>query len=402
MMKKLTLFSLFLAAVVIILGAYTRLTDAGLGCPDWPGCYGHLTVPLSEDKVAKANAAYPERPVEAAKAWNEMIHRYFAGTLGLCVLAIAVIAIKKRHEGLPLKLPILLLGLITFQAALGMWTVTLNLLPVVVMGHLLGGFSVLSCLFILYLRLRNREQAQIISSTVPLSTAPLNVPSTEKLTAEEGSTQRTLFRFATLGVLVLVVQIALGGWTSANYAALACTDMPICEEGWQQKLDFAGAYSVPEADNYEFGAHDYDERMTMHIVHRMGALVTFVYLLALGVSVLRAKTVTNEQKRIGWFMLVTLCVQVSLGVSNIVFMLPLAVAVMHNAVAAVLLLSLLFLVFSLWHRLSASELVQNREVNHRTEFGRASSAPAAAMSSVSTTANFSEHALTKVPGGFHG
>lgn len=396
-MKKLTLFSLFLAAVVIILGAYTRLTDAGLGCPDWPGCYGHLTVPLSEDKVAQANAAYPERPVEAAKAWNEMIHRYFAGTLGLCVLAIAVIAIKRRREGLPLKLPILLLGLITFQAALGMWTVTLNLLPVVVMGHLLGGFSVLSCLFILYLRLRNREHAQITPST-----APLEVPSAERLTVEEGSTQRTLFRFATLGVLVLVVQIALGGWTSANYAALACTDMPICEDGWQQKLDFAGAYSVPEADNYEFGAHDYDERMTMHIVHRMGALVTFVYLLALGVSVLRAKAVTNEQKRIGLFMLVSLCVQVSLGVSNIVFMLPLAVAVMHNAVAAVLLLSLLFLVFSLWHRLSTSELAQNREVNHRTAFDRASSVPATAMSSASISANFSEHALTKVPGGFHG
>lgn len=397
MMKKLTLFSLFLAAVVIILGAYTRLTDAGLGCPDWPGCYGHLTVPLSEDKVAQANAAYPERPVEAAKAWNEMIHRYFAGTLGLCVLAIAVIAIRKRHEGLPFKLPILLLGLITFQAALGMWTVTLNLLPVVVMGHLLGGFSVLSCLFILYLRLRNREHAKQTPDTMSL-----NVPSTEKLTALEGSTQRTLFRFASLGVLVLIVQIALGGWTSANYAALACTDMPICEDGWQQKLDFAGAYSVPEADNYEFGAHDYDERMTMHIVHRIGALVTFVYLLALGVSVLRAKAVTNEQKRIGLFMLVSLCVQVSLGVSNIVFMLPLAVAVMHNAVAAALLLSLLFLVFSLWHRLSTSELAQNREVNHRTAYDRAPSASAAAMSSASTTASFSEHALTKVPGGFHG
>ena len=154
-MKKLTLFSIFLAAVVIILGAYTRLTDAGLGCPDWPGCYGNLTVPLSEEKVAQANAAFPERPVEAFKAWNEMIHRYFAGTLGLCVLAIAIIAIRQRDKGTPVKLPLLLLGLIIFQAALGMWTVTLNLLPVVVMGHLLGGFSVLSCLFILYLRLRN-------------------------------------------------------------------------------------------------------------------------------------------------------------------------------------------------------------------------------------------------------
>ena len=114
-----------------------------------------MTVPLSEEKVAQANAAFPERPVEASKAWNEMIHRYFAGTLGLCVLAIAIIAVKQRKTGVPVRLPLLLLGLIIFQAALGMWTVTLNLLPVVVMGHLLGGFSVLSCLFILYLRLRN-------------------------------------------------------------------------------------------------------------------------------------------------------------------------------------------------------------------------------------------------------
>ena len=121
-MKKLTLFSIFLAAVVIILGAYTRLTDAGLGCPDWPGCYGNLTVPLSEEKVAQANAAFPERPVEAFKAWNEMIHRYFAGTLWLCVLAIAIIAIRQRDKGTPVKLPLLLLGLIIFQAALGMWT----------------------------------------------------------------------------------------------------------------------------------------------------------------------------------------------------------------------------------------------------------------------------------------
>lgn len=336
-MKKLTLFSIFLAAVVIILGAYTRLTDAGLGCPDWPGCYGNLTVPLSEEKVAQANAAYPERPVEAFKAWNEMIHRYFAGTLGLCVLAIAIIAVRQRHKGTPVKLPLLLLGLIIFQAALGMWTVTLNLLPVVVMGHLLGGFSVLSCLFVLYLRLRNRtyEAYHLGLNDVPIEKAASDT------SQKANSFQSSLKLAAFIGAGVLITQIALGGWTSANYAALACTEMPVCESGWQDRIDIPGAFSVPDAQNYEFGAHDYGERVTMHIVHRLGALITFVYLLALGISVLVSRYATSKQKHVSAFMILALFTQVALGISNVVFMLPLAVAVLHNAVAAILLLSLI-------------------------------------------------------------
>ena len=379
-MKKLTLFSLFLAAVVIILGAYTRLTDAGLGCPDWPGCYGNLTVPLSEDKVAQANAAYPERPVEAFKAWNEMIHRYFAGTLGLCVLAIAVIAIRQRKTGTPLRLPLLLLALIIFQAALGMWTVTLNLLPVVVMGHLLGGFTVISCLFVLYLRLRERDNADQAADG-SLSTMPQTL-------------QHKLRLFACVGVAVLVTQIALGGWTSANYAALACTEMPICESGWQARLDFAGAYSVPDADNYEFGAHDYGERVTMHIVHRVGALITFAYLVALGVSILASKATSSMQKRIGVVMLAALTAQVALGVSNVVFMLPLAVAVLHNAVAAFLLLSLLYLVFTLYRHNSTVSVGQQDGGERRYSQGVSDSAI--------PSASFTAHSLTKAPGGFHG
>lgn len=378
-MKKLTLFSLFLAAVVIILGAYTRLTDAGLGCPDWPGCYGNLTVPLSEDKVAAANAAYPERPVEAFKAWNEMIHRYFAGTLGLCVLAIAIMAVRQRKTGTPLKLPLILLALIIFQAALGMWTVTLNLLPVVVMGHLLGGFSVLSCLFILYLRLRRRDTS--------------NNEVAEDHSASAHSASQKLRLLAFVGIAVVVTQIALGGWTSANYAALACTEMPVCESGWQQRLDFAGAYSVPDADNYEFGAHDYDERVTMHIMHRAGALVTFFYILALGIAVLVSRATSVAQKRISLFMLGSLVVQVALGISNIVFMLPLAVAVMHNAVAAVLLLSLLNLVFSF--AVSAPSKVKRA---HDATSPSRYTASGAAM----PAASFSSHSLTRAPGGFHG
>mgnify|MGYP000082283824 FL=1 len=386
-MKKLTLFSLFLAAVVIILGAYTRLTDAGLGCPDWPGCYGNLTVPLSDEKVNAANAAYPERPVEAFKAWNEMIHRYFAGTLGLCIAAIAFIAFRQRKQGTPFKLPLLLLGLVTFQAVLGMWTVTLNLLPVVVMGHLLGGFSVLSCLFLLYLRLRDVDtSASSVFQSLP-SQGPVSKGSCEQVASPSGAGLSRMKTFALFGVGVLVVQIALGGWTSANYAALACTDMPICEEGWQSRLDFAGAFSVPEAENYEFGAHDYGERATMHIVHRAGALITFSYLLALGLSLLFKHNASVQLKRLSAVMIGCLCAQVALGVSNVVFALPLAVAVLHNAFAAVLLLSLLWIVFSLIKQTSAAPAYD-------------SSVNAARQTTLSSHAL--PQALSKATGGLHG
>ena len=391
-MKKLTLFSLFLAAVVIILGAYTRLTDAGLGCPDWPGCYGNLTVPLSDEKVDAASAAYPERPVEAFKAWNEMIHRYFAGTLGLCIAAIAFIAFRQRKQGTPLKLPLLLLGLVTFQAALGMWTVTLNLLPVVVMGHLLGGFSVLSCLFLLYLRLRDADSSasSVSQSTVSQSTVsqePVSMGSAEQVASPSVAGLSRMKTFALFGVGVLVIQIALGGWTSANYAALACTDMPICEEGWQSRLDFAGAFSVPEAENYEFGAHDYGERATMHIVHRAGALFTFSYLLALGLTLVFKHGASLQLKRVSAIMIGCLFAQVALGVSNVVFALPLAVAVLHNAFAAILLLSLLWIVFSLINHTSAAP-TYDLSVN------------AARHTTLSSHAL--PHALSKATGGLHG
>lgn len=339
-MKKLVAFSLFLAMVVIILGAYTRLTDAGLGCPDWPGCYGNLTVPTSEGKVLAANEAYPDRPVEAGKAWNEMIHRYFAGALGLCILAIAIIALRNRHKGTPVKLPLLLLGLVIFQAALGMWTVTLNLLPVVVMGHLLGGFSVLACLFLLYLKLTGER-------SLPRSTL--------------AKPHSRILPIAAIGIVVLVGQIALGGWTSANYAALACTEMPICEEGWQQRLDFSGAYSVPEAENYEYGAHDYNERMTMHIMHRAGAVITCLYLVFVAVYCLRTHSLTKRVKRGVMVMLAVLSLQVALGISNVVLSLPLLVAVAHNGVAAALLLTLVWLTWSL--------LYAQQRVSHSTTHG---------------------------------
>ncbi|MDC8829302.1 COX15/CtaA family protein [Alteromonas gilva] len=324
-MRKLVGFSIILALVVIILGAYTRLTDAGLGCPDWPGCYGHLTVPQSESHIEAANAAYPERPVETHKAWNEMVHRYFAGTLGLCILVIAVWSLLKRSPQQPVKLPLFLLALVVFQALLGMWTVTMNLLPVVVMGHLLGGFSVLTCLFLLYLRL----------SSYRIGYVDMRI--------------KKYAVFAVCGIAVLVGQIALGGWTSANYAALACTEFPLCEGDWASRIDIPGAFSVPPADNYEYGAHDYGERTTMHIMHRLGAVVTFIYLGWLAVCLYR-RSLSVYLRSAALVLGGVLCVQVGLGVSNVVFSLPLTVAVLHNAVAACLLLVLVLITYTLYRK----------------------------------------------------
>ncbi|OZB03214.1 MAG: cytochrome B, partial [Idiomarina sp. 34-48-12] len=202
-MRTFVKISVLLAFVVIVLGAYTRLTDAGLGCPDWPGCYGELTVPKDAEKAVEL---FPHAPLESQKAWNEMIHRYAAGTLGLVILAITIAAfVRRRHDpSQPVGLPVLLLALVTFQAALGMWTVTMNLQPLIVMGHLLGGFTTISLLYLLLLRLERVH--------MPLG----------------DSKMRSMRGFALFALLVVFGQIALGGWVAANYAAMACTELPFC------------------------------------------------------------------------------------------------------------------------------------------------------------------------------
>jgi cytochrome c oxidase assembly protein subunit 15 len=325
-LRQLVFISVLLAIVVVGLGAYTRLTHAGLGCPDWPGCYGHYTVPSTEQHLEKAAQAFPDKPVEPEKAWNEMIHRYCAGTLGLLVFIIATISIKRRFNGKhgPFLLPIFILLLIVFQAALGMWTVTLKLMPVVVMAHLLGGFTTLSLLFLLYLRL-----------------TPYRIPSSDF----------TVKKYANAGVLaiiILVMQITLGGWTSSNYAAMSCVELPICQSGWVEQLTFDESFDLipPEKHSYEFGHLDHDQRVTIHVAHRFGAIITAFFIAWLAIRVIQ-RAHTRFFVRSATIVLLLLIVQVSLGISNIVFQLPLAVAVSHNIVAALLMLSLITLTYSL-------------------------------------------------------
>lgn len=318
---RLAWAALALTLVVVLLGADVRLSDAGLGCPDWPGCYGRLLdLPDDARQIAEANIAYPHRPVEPAKAWKEMIHRYCAGLLGVLVLTLAVLAWRNRRDPTqPLTLPLALLGLIIFQSLLGMWTVTWQLKPVVVMGHLLGGLATLSLLAWLVLRQGRYGQ--------------------EERVVED----QRLRQYALLGLALLVVQIALGGWTSANYAALACPDFPTCQTHWLPPLEFGEAFTLWRGlgVSYEGGVLGNEARVTIHWMHRLGALTVLLYL---GWLVGRLWTTANRTMRMmAGIIALLLAIQIGLGIANVLLRLPLPVAVAHNAGAALLLLALVML-----------------------------------------------------------
>lgn len=329
---RLCLTASALTLVVILLGAWVRLEDAGLGCPDWPGCYGMLVgVPNTEEAVAAANEAYPERPVHQGKAWKEMIHRYVAGVLGLLVLALAIVAVRRRGQpGQPVALPVALGVLIVAQAVLGMWTVTWQLKPLVVTLHLLGGMTTLALLWWLTLR-----------------TGPLLAP----LAGEPGARLRPLV----LAVLAVVVgQILLGGWVSTNYAALACTDFPRCQGQWWPEANFRDAFTLWQGlgVDYEFGVLDHPARVAVQLVHRVGAVVTALAVAALAVAVWLG-TSTRAPRAVAGVMVAALVVQWLLGITNVLAGLPLTVAVAHNGGAALLLLSVL----TLYHTLRPRRVV---------------------------------------------
>ncbi len=314
-----------LALVVVMLGAYTRLKNAGLGCPDWPGCYGSLVVPSEHHEITAAEKAFPERPVEEEKAWAEMVHRYFASTLGLFIMIMAGYSWyrKKQNINTPVLLPSILLILVIFQGMLGMWTVTMKLNPVIVMSHLLGGmttFSLLASLTLLMYFYMTKDKNGLISV----------------------ANAYTYKRLALIALLVLVLQIALGGWTSANYAAQVCTGFPFCQGNWTQHLKPLEAFQLwgHGVDNYEFGVKSLAAKMTIHVTHRIWSLVTLFTLLLLAIKLLKTKGFLH---RFGEFILFVVCLQFLLGLANIAFHLPLANAVAHNGVGAILLASLVAL-----------------------------------------------------------
>jgi len=330
--RRLSLLALLLCLVLIPLGAYVRLSDAGLGCPDWPGCYGHLGVPTADHHVAAANEAYPERPVEAAKGWKEMIHRYIATALGLVIMALLVTGWRGRKAGLPWKLPTLMFVWVLMQGALGAFTVTWKVMPLIVTSHLLGGMVMFGLTWLLWLRGREQGRPALVAPPVfkPLATAAL---------------------------LLLAVQIFLGGWTSTNYAALACPEFPHCANGamWPQQPNYVEAFRLwhPQGQyqSYEYGVLDQPTRQTIHAVHRLGAVVIGTALILLGLFfAARGGHIEGGRrwKGLGYSLVGMVVVQIVLGISAVHWGLPLAVATAHNAGAMLLLMVVLSINFHAW------------------------------------------------------
>jgi cytochrome c oxidase assembly protein subunit 15 len=323
-LRRLVLSAVLLTFIVIVVGAYVRLEDAGLGCPDWPGCYGHLIgVPTQAHEIARAEAVFGSS-VDVGRAWKEMVHRYLAGALGLLILAIAAAAWRGRRElGQSPFLASSLVVLVAFQATLGMWTVTMLLKPVIVTLHLLGGMATLSLLVWLALR-------QLRVEPPPAAAA------------------RRLRPWAVAGLLIVIVQIALGGWVSTNYAALACTDFPTCHGEWLPEMDFRHGFQfVRELGMTAAGAPlSYESLTAIHWTHRVGALVTLLSVGWLAVAAMR----TAQLKGLGAVLLALLLMQVALGIANVLLSLPLWLAVAHNGGAALLLAALVVLNFTLFRR----------------------------------------------------
>jgi len=321
--RRLALVTFALCAVVVVLGAWVRLTASGLGCPDWPTCYGHVTAGAAAQNADAVNAAYPDRPIEYGKAVREMIHRYAATTLGFLIVVLAAMAITNRRDrAQPVAAALFLLGWVIIQGIFGALTVTWKLKPLIVTLHLLGGLITLAVLWWLCVKpqLRELHPRELI-----------------------------LRRWAVIGLLALSLQIALGGWTSSNYAAVACPDVPTCQGQWWPEADFGEGFVVWRGlgVDYEGGVLEQKARVAIHLAHRLGAvLATLALSIAAFMTISRARS--PSLRRAGFFVLAALALQLVLGVTTVVQGYPLAVATAHNAGAALLLLSVVSLLRQLW------------------------------------------------------
>ncbi|MEP7155347.1 MAG: COX15/CtaA family protein [Betaproteobacteria bacterium] len=316
---RLVLATACLTLVLIVLGAFVRLSDAGLGCPDWPGCYGNLTPAHSAEEIRTAESIQPGGPVSLAKAWKEMTHRYFAMFVGALIAAIMFAAWRNRvaWRQSPV-LPIVLAGAVIFQAALGAWTVTMLLKPAIVTGHLLGGITILSLLMWI---LQRQPSAGKWAGAIMAPSA------------------KTIFGW--LALAVLLMQITLGGWVSTNYAALACSDLPTCHGAWIPAMDFANAFHVirPLGVGPDGELLTLDALRAIHWTHRLGAIITLLVVGGFAISLMKIESGRKAAR----MLLVLLGVQILLGISNVAFSLPLPIAVAHNGVAAILFALLLLI-----------------------------------------------------------
>src|SRR5215469_2660752 len=336
-LRRLCIAGVLLCFAVVVLGAYVRLTAAGLGCPDWPGCYGHLT-PAGAAEAPDTASAFPGRPLEPGKAWREMIHRYAVGTLSVLILLVTALAIGSRGQRLvSLPFAFALLATLIMQALLGMLTVTWRLNPLIVTLHLLFGMTTLALLWWLLL------------SLPPGGWGGATRRNAGHAGGGGGASTLTLARHLTrLGLLVLAVQIALGGWTSSNYAAAACPDFPTCQNAWWPHADFHNAFVLWRGlgTSYEGGVLQSAARVAIHLTHRLGALVTTTALALAALFVLRHRGLSGARPR-AITVLAALALQLAIGVTMVLETFPLWLATAHTAGAALLLLATLALLRSL-------------------------------------------------------
>jgi cytochrome c oxidase assembly protein subunit 15 len=304
-----------LAAAVVVLGAWVRLTNAGLGCPDWPGCYGHI-YPNAGPFDARAGAQF-------GKALHEMIHRYFVASLSVVIAVLAAWAVRFRKDrDQPLLPAVLLFVVFCLQGALGALTVTLMLTPLIVTAHLIGGLTTLALLWWLSLQ-----------------------PQTRPLPEREIA----LRKYALLGLAVLVLQIALGGWTSSNYAAVACPDFPTCQNSWWPRMNYRDAFVLWRGFgiDYEGGVLANPARVAIHFTHRLGAAAAGSILISLG-AFAAARAESRRLKLAAGLLIFAVALQLSIGVATVHWGVPLALATLHSAGAAFLVVSLVTLLRALW------------------------------------------------------
>jgi cytochrome c oxidase assembly protein subunit 15 len=320
--KNLSLFGICLAFAVIALGAWTRLVDAGLGCPDWPGCYGFVVFPTNEAEIALAESRYPMFPYDINKAIPEVVHRYFAAALGFLAIIMVYYSFKQNENKNIRRWTVGLLIFICLQGLFGYLTVSLLLLPLIVTGHLFGGFTTLTLFFLIFLM-------------------------SGRFTILEKMKIPKLKTIALIALVVLIFQIFLGVWTSTNYASLACADFPTCQGSYIPEMDFKNGFNLNQevGPNYLYGLLDNPSRVAIHYSHRVSAiLVTIVFL------VLISKLWFSNAAPLASTLGVLLLTQISLGIINVVYVLPLYVAIAHNLVAALLLLTVFAVNYLAWKK----------------------------------------------------
>ena len=320
--KNLSLFGICFAFVVIALGAWTRLVDAGLGCPDWPGCYGFVVFPISEADIAIAESRSPLFPYDINKAIPEVVHRYFAAGLGLIAIFLVYLSFRKTNDRSIQGWSSFLLFFICCQGIFGYLTVSLKLLPIIVTLQLFGGFTTLTLFYFIYLKSRNFE----IFNQINIS---------------------NLKTIAGVAFLALIFQIFLGVWTSTNYASLACADFPTCQGTYLPEMDFKSGFNLNQevGPNYLYGLLDNPARVAIHYSHRVSAiLVTFIFLI------LMSRLWFSEAAPLASTLGILLLTQIALGITNVVYVLPLYVAIAHNLFAACLLLATFTVNYLAWKK----------------------------------------------------